>query len=71
MQRTYSSSGNLFVPFNQVTDEFAASEGDLSYEYWARVHKRYFAKLLETWGLDWDESINVVCESFATVWPKA
>ena len=61
-----------FVAFNQVTDEFAASEGegDLSYDYWAKVHKRYFVKLLETWGLDWDASINVVCESFETVWPK-
>ena len=60
------------VPFNQVTEEFAVSEGegDLSYEYWARVHKRYFVNMLGSLGLDWSDTVNVVCESFETLWPK-
>ena len=60
------------VPFREVTAEFAASEGegDLSREYWATVHKRYFCKLLETWGMEWDDGLDVVCESFDLVWPK-
>ncbi len=59
-----------FVRFNQVTAGFAASEGegDLSHEYWSTVHQRYFKKLLADWGLDWDETLNVACESFETVW---
>ena len=60
------------VPFREVTAEFAASEGegDLSLEYWGRVHKRYFLKQLTEWDMEWDDSLEVVCESFELVWPQ-
>ena len=59
------------VPFRDVSEEFAASEGegDLSREYWATVHKRYFVKQLAEWGMEWDDGLEVVCESFELVWP--
>ena len=60
------------VPFNQVTAQFAASEGegDLSLEYWASVHKRYFVKQLTEWQLEWHDNLVVVCESFDLRWPS-
>lgn len=60
-----------FIPFNQVSAEFAASEGegDLSRDYWATVHQRYFEKMLESWNLPWDEGLTVVCENFEKVYP--
>ena len=59
------------VPFREVTEEFAASEGegDLSREYWATAHKRYFVKQLAEWDMEWDDTLVVVCESFELVWP--
>jgi len=59
------------IPYNQVTDVFAASEGegDLSYEFWDTAHERYFRKMLDAWGIPWSDRVNVVCESFVTVWP--
>ena len=59
------------VPFRDVSEEFAASEGegDLSLEYWATAHKRYFVKQLAEWGMEWDDTLEVVCESFELVWP--
>lgn len=60
------------VPFRDVTPEFAASEGegDLSWDYWATVHKRYFEKQLAAWGESWRDDIPIVCESFELLWPK-
>ncbi|MDH3692344.1 MAG: ASCH domain-containing protein, partial [Gammaproteobacteria bacterium] len=60
------------APFRDVTEKFAASEGegDLSLEYWATVHKRYFVKQLASWGMEWDDSQQVVYESFDLVWPE-
>ena len=59
------------IPFRDVGDEFAASEGegDLSLDYWATVHKRYFVKQLAQWGMEWDDGLEVVCESFELAWP--
>ena len=60
------------TPFRDVTEEFAASEGegDLSLEYWATVHKRYFLKQLAEWDMEWDDKLEVVCESFELDWPE-
>lgn len=59
------------VPFCDVTPEFAASEGegDLSWDYWATVHQRYFEKQLAGWGETWRDDIPIVCESFELLWP--
>ena len=57
------------TPFNEVTAEFAAreGEGDSSLEYWQNVHKEYFLLQLADWGEDWSEDCPVVCETFSLV----
>jgi uncharacterized protein YhfF len=57
------------TPFNEVTLDFAAreGEGDGSLEYWQRVHKEYFLLQLADWGEDWSEDCPVVCETFSLV----
>jgi uncharacterized protein YhfF len=59
-------------PFNRVSETFAASEGegDLSLAFWRDGHRSYFEKQLRGWGMAWDDSLPVVCESFELVWPK-
>jgi uncharacterized protein YhfF len=56
-------------PFEKVSAEFAASEGegDLSRDYWATVHRRYFMKLCEKFGREWREDMPTVCESFELI----
>jgi len=61
------------VPFDQVGPEFAASEGPErglipSHENWSNGHREYFQEQCEEWGVAWDESNPVVCESFITVY---
>ncbi len=57
------------TPFNEVTAEFAAreGEGDSSLAYWQNVHKEYFLLQLADWGEDWSEDCPVVCETFSLV----
>ena len=57
------------TPFNEVTAEFAAreGEGDSSLEYWQNVHKEYFLRQLADWGEDWSEDCPVVCETCSLV----
>jgi len=58
------------VPWNEVTEEFAASEGegDLSLRHWREAHFDYFQEQLERWGETWREDMPIVCESFALAW---
>jgi uncharacterized protein YhfF len=58
-------------PFDQVGEEtaIAEGEGDLSLEYWATVHRRYFEKQCALWGIEWREDLPTVCEYFDLVWP--
>ncbi len=53
--------------FCDVTAEHAYNEGegDRSLEQWKRVHKEFFTKELEEHGLLFDETVPVVCETFA------
>jgi uncharacterized protein YhfF len=57
------------TPFNQVTLDFAAreGEGDSSLEYWQNVHKEYFLLQLADWGEDWSEDCPIVCETFSLI----
>lgn len=59
------------TPFNQVGVEtaIAEGEGDLSLEYWADVHRRYFVKQCERWEVAWREDLPTVCEYFDVIWP--
>lgn len=57
------------VPFNEVTAEFAASEGegDLSLAYWRKVHWEFFLRECEQIGRTIDETMPLVCETFEVV----
>lgn len=54
------------LPFNRVTPEQAAAEGegDLSYEYWHRVHTDFFDRAYRACGKRFYESAPVVYERF-------
>lgn len=58
------------VPFNEVTEEFAAieGEGDGSLTYWRRVHDEFFRKECESIGRDFTEDMPVICEQFRVVY---
>lgn len=54
------------LAFRDVGPEFAADEGegDLSLEYWRRVHRDYFTKEAKRLGFDFDDKSIVCCERF-------
>ncbi|ASK61469.1 RNA-binding protein [Virgibacillus phasianinus] len=57
------------LPFNEVSAEFAAKEGegDKSYDYWRRVHVEFFSNELKPLNKLFDENMLVVCEEFKLV----
>ena len=63
------TTGVQLVPFNQVTPEFAATEGegDKSLEYWRRVHWDCFTRDMAEMGREPSEDMLVVCEEFQVV----
>ena len=54
------------LPFNDVTAEFAAveGEGDSSLDYWRREHWRYFTRECARMGRTPTETMTVICETF-------
>ncbi len=64
------TTGIEIVPFNEVTAEFAAreGEGDSSLEYWRRAHRSYFPRALQEIGRQFEETMPVVCETFEVVY---
>lgn len=58
------------MPFKNVSAEHAylEGEGDRSYEYWWKVHEKFFAQECEE-DLDttFTENTEVVCETFEKV----
>lgn len=54
------------VPFNEVSEGFAAleGEGDKSLEYWRKVHWKFFRKECRKIGREPSETMPVVCERF-------
>lgn len=54
------------VPYNEVTEEFAATEGegDKSLEYWKRAHWIFFSEEMEKIGKKPVEDMLIVCEKF-------
>lgn len=63
------TSGVEVQAFEDVDDEFAAAEGegDLSLEYWRRVHWAYFGRVCEQLAQDRSPTMPVVCERFRVV----
>lgn len=57
------------VPYKDVTEEFAATEGegDKSLEYWRRAHWGYFSREIKALGKEPYEGMLVVCEEFEVV----
>jgi uncharacterized protein YhfF len=60
------------LPFKEVDAVFAADEGegDLSLEYWRRVHRDYFSKEAEQYGFVFDEHSTICCERFRLLFPR-
>ncbi|PAB57424.1 RNA-binding protein [Anaeromicrobium sediminis] len=60
----------MLVPFNQVTEEFAKTEGegDKSLKYWRDVHIDFFTRELKDQGKVFSEDMLVVCEEFEVVY---
>jgi len=57
------------VPYKDVTEEFAAreGEGDKSLEYWKRAHWSFFSREMKEIGKEPTEDMLVVCEEFEVV----
>lgn len=48
----------------------AEGEGDLSLEYWRRVHRELYTPYLGPWGLKDLNDATVITEFFRIVWPE-
>ncbi|WGV97853.1 ASCH domain-containing protein [Vibrio sp. YMD68] len=59
-------------PFNQVTREFAESEGegDGSYEWWRAAHINFFSQYAQEVGVEFNETSDLVLERFVKVYPE-
>jgi uncharacterized protein YhfF len=59
------------VPFDAVSDSFAAAEGegDRTLRYWRDAHWRFFTRECARLGKEPDASMPVVCERFRVVYP--
>lgn len=55
------------MPMNKVPEEFALAEGEGDYEYWWTAHEKFFKSELEAQGLNFSESMLLVCERFETI----
>jgi len=56
------------VPFEDVTAECAAAEGDGTLAAWKKAHRNAFAAACEEIGIDFDERMKCVCEYFDVVY---
>jgi len=63
--------GVAIVPFDEVDEDFAATEGegDGSLAYWREGHWKYFSAELAAEGLSPTPDMPVVCERFEVVYP--
>ena len=59
------------VPFDSVSDSFAAieGEGDKTLRYWREAHWRYFSRECQRIGREPNLHMPVVCEQFKVVYP--
>lgn len=58
------------IKMDEVTPEFAAKEGegDLSYDYWYRVHKEFFTNEFASLNLTFSTDEILVCEIFQVIY---
>ena len=54
------------IPFKDVTEEFAAKEGegDKTLSFWRKVHRKFFTLELKEHNKNFSEDMLVVCEEF-------
>ena len=59
------------IPFREISaeDAFKEGEGDRSLEYWRNVHRAFFTKELQEEGVPFEESMEVVYETFEVIFP--
>ena len=59
------------VPFDSVSDSFAATEGegDKTLRYWREAHWRFFTKECQRIAREPNPQMPVVCEQFKVVYP--
>lgn len=57
------------IPMNQVSEEFAISEGegDLSYDYWYKEHEKFFINEFKNYRLNYTPEIMLICQTFEVV----
>jgi uncharacterized protein YhfF len=58
------------LPFKEVTEEFADTEGegDKSLRYWREAHIKAFTRELKECNREFNENMLVVCETFKVVY---
>ena len=56
------------VPMNEVPEDFALAEGEGDYEFWWTAHEKFFKNELKAQGLEFSESMLLVCERFETLY---
>jgi len=58
------------VPFKEVTEEFAAKEGegDKTLSFWRKVHRKFFTLELKEYSKKFSEDMLVICEEFEVVY---
>ncbi len=56
------------VPFNEVSEEFAISEGEGDYEFWWNAHVEFFKYMCNENNIEFREDMLVVCETFEKVY---
>lgn len=58
------------IPFNKMTEDLAKQEGegDLSLDYWKRVHNSFFKDECKELGRDYKEDMPVVFEEFEVIY---
>jgi uncharacterized protein YhfF len=61
------------VPFEEVSEEFAASEGegDGSLRYWREAHWAYFGRECQLIGKAPSPRMPIACERFEVIWRAA
>ena len=65
------TTATAVVPFEEVTEEFAATEGegDKSLRYWREVHWDFFSRECGQIGREPSLRMPVLCERFRVVYP--
>jgi len=58
------------IPFEEVTEEFAAKEGegDKTLSFWRKVHRKFFTLGLKEYSKIFSEDMLMVCEEFEVVY---